>query len=193
MPFKIAALVGSLRAESFNRRLAHALVRLPAAQEHDYLYPGIGDLPLYNQDDDTNQAPQVLRLRDEIRAADGVLFVTPEYNRSVPGVLKNAIDHASRPFGESAWKDKPAGVIGTSPSPVGTAAAQHHLRAICHALGMPVMGQPEGYIQWNEDLVTDQGTIGEGSHDFLDGWMKAFLAHVARHADEGWREPGAHL
>ncbi len=182
MPYRIAVIVGSLRRDSINRRLARALVRLPAAAGHAFTFPEIGDLPPYNQDQDGDQPAPTRRLKAEILAAQGVLFVTPEYNRSVPGVLKNAIDHASRPYGQSAWGDKPAGVIGTSPSPVGTAAAQHHLRAICHSLGMPVLGQPEGYIQWNDSLVGEDGTVGDASRDFLDGWMRAFLGHVGRYA-----------
>jgi len=181
----IAVIVGSLRRESINRHLARAMVRLPAAMGHTSTFPEIGDLPPYNQDQDADQPAPTRRLKQEILESDGVLFVTPEYNRSVPGVLKNAIDHASRPYGQSAWSGKPAAAIGTSPSPIGTAAAQHHLRAICHSLGMPVMGQPEGYSQWNEGLVGEDGTVGEASREFLDNWMREFLKHVARHAQSG--------
>lgn len=179
---RIAVVVGSLRRDSFNRRLAHALVRLPAAQGHEFVFPAIGDLPLYNQDDDPHPAPQVTRLKAEIRAADGVIFVTPEYNRSIPGVLKNAIDHASRPHGDSAWEGKPAGVIGTSGGKAGTAMAQQHLRNVLAYLAMPTLGQPEAFVQWTDGLVTPEGEIGEASREFLDGWMKAFLELVAAHA-----------
>lgn len=182
MSLSIAVIAGSLRAESFNRQLAEALIRLPAAQGHQFTFLDIGSLPLYNQDDDDHQAEPVRRLKEQVKAADGVLIATPEYNRSIPGVLKNAMDHASRPYGQSAWKGKPVGVIGTSPGPVATAAAQNHLRAICHALDMPVMGHPEAYIQWKAGLVQEDGTVGPASHDFLNGWMVAFVAHVGKHA-----------
>ena len=173
----IAVLVGSLRAESFNRQLAEALARLPAAQGHRFAFLEIGDLPLYNQDDDASPPEQAVRLKREIRAADGVLFVTPEYNRSIPGVLKNAIDHASRPYGDSAWAGKPAGVIGVSIGAAGTAMAQQHLRNVLAYLDMPTLGQPEAFIQWTDGLV-EGGEIGEASRDFLDGWMEGFVRLV---------------
>jgi len=113
--YRIAVVVGSLRRESLNRQLATALARLAPA-DFSFNQVEIGDLPLYNQDDDASQAAPVKRLKAELQAASGLLFVTPEYNRSIPGVLKNAIDHASRPYGQSAWAGKPAGVLGTSPS-----------------------------------------------------------------------------
>lgn len=181
MSLSIAVIVGSLRRESINRRLAEALTRLPEAQGVDFTWPEIGDLPLYNQDDDANQPAPTHRLKREIRAADGVIFVTPEYNRSIPGVLKNALDHASRPYGDSAWAGKPAAVIGTSQSPVSTGIAQQHLRNIIAYLDMPTLNAPEAYIRWTDDLVTPEGTIGPQSAEFLGGWMKAFLAWVERH------------
>jgi len=179
---RIAVMVGSLRRESYNRRLARALVSLPSAQGHEYVFPEIGDLPLYNQDDDPRPPAQAVRLKQEIRAADGVLFVTPEYNRSIPGVLKNAIDHASRPHGDSAWEKKPAGVIGTSTGKPATAMAQQHLRNALAYLDMPTLGQPEAFVQWTDGLLTQEGEVGEGSRDFLDRWMTAFLAWVGKHA-----------
>ena len=130
--FEIAVVVGSLRRRSFNRRLAHGLVKL-APPEFKFKQARIGDLPLYNQNADANPVASVKRLKDEIKAAQGLLFVTPEYNRSVPGLLKNAIDHASRPYGQNAWKGKPAGVIGA----IGTAMAQQHLRNILAYLDVP--------------------------------------------------------
>ena len=176
---RIAVIVGSLRRESYNRRLAHALTQLPAAQGHSFTFPGIGDLPLYNQDDDADKPAPAVRLKQEIRAVDGVIFVTPEYNRSIPGVLKNALDHASRPYGDSAWKGKPAGVIGASEGKAGTAMAQQHLRNMLAYLDLPPLGQPEAFIQWTDDLITPDGEVGEGSRKFLDRWMAAFLHHVA--------------
>jgi chromate reductase len=181
MSLSIAVLVGSLRKESFNRRLAEALTRLPEADGHEFTFPSIGDLPLYNQDHDGDQPAPAQRLKAEIRAADGVIFVTPEYNRSMPGVLKNAIDHASRPYGDSAWAKKPAAVIGTSPSPVGTALAQQHLRQVLACLDMPTLNQPEVFIRFTEELIGADGTIGSPSAGFLGGWMQTFLAWVVRH------------
>lgn len=178
---RIAIIVGSLRAESINRRLAEGLIRLPAANGHDFAFLEIGDLPLYNQDDDAAPPAPAVRLKREIAAADGVIFATPEYNRSIPGVLKNALDHASRPYGKSAWAGKPAAVIGTSPGKPGTAMAQQHMRTILAYLDMPTMGQPEAFIQWSDDLIAADGTIGEESRDFLDGWLVKFLALVALH------------
>ena len=127
--YKIGVVVGSLRRDSFNRKLATGLAKL-APVDFAFQDVQIGDLPLYNQDDDAAQAPSVKRLKAEIAASRGLLFVTPEYNRSIPGVLKNAIDHASRPYGQSAWAGKPAGVIGVSVGAVGSALAQQHLRNV---------------------------------------------------------------
>ena len=131
--YEIAVIVGSLRRDSFNKKLANALTPL-MPDDMVLRHAEIGDLPLYNQDDDDNQAPPVKRLKSQIEAADGVLFVTPEYNRSMPGVLKNAIDHASRPYGKSSWRGKPAGIVGISPGAMGTALAQQHLRSILSCL-----------------------------------------------------------
>ncbi|NLX18355.1 MAG: NAD(P)H-dependent oxidoreductase [Desulfobulbus sp.] len=177
----IAVLVGSLRKDSYNRKLAEALSRL-APPEFTFTFLEIGDLPLYNQDDDANQAPAVQRLKNEIRAADGLLFVTPEYNRSIPGVLKNAIDHASRPPGQSAWAGKPAGVLGISIGQIGTALAQQHLRNILAFLDVPTLGQPELFLQLNENFFDANGDIGPGSKAFLQGWMDRYVAWVKQHA-----------
>jgi chromate reductase len=180
----IAVLVGSLRRESINRRLAHGLERL-AGDRLQFRYVKIGDLPLYDQDDDGSPAPQVVRLRDEVRAADGVLFVTPEYNRSTPGVLKNAIDQGSRPYGQSVWAGKPAGVIGASIGSIGTAAAQQHLRTILAYLDMLTLGQPEAFIHVKDGFFDADGGIGEGSRAFLQGWIDAYIAWVERFAGSG--------
>ena len=178
---QILVVVGSLRQESFNRKLAEALVKL-APPDCSFTFADIGDLPLYNQDHDDHQAEPVKRLKAAIQAADGVLFVTPEYNRSVPGVLKNAIDHASRPYGQSAWAGKPAGVIGASIGSIGSALAQQHLRNTLAYLDMPTLGQPEAFIHVKDGLFTDDGRIGEGSREFLQRWMDGFLAWVKKHA-----------
>jgi chromate reductase len=177
----IAVLVGSLRRESYNRRFATALARL-APSDVVFKQLEIGDLPLYNQDDDGNQAASVLRLKSELQAAQGVMFVTPEYNRSIPGVLKNAIDHASRPYGKSAFAGKPAGVIGTTPGAMGTAMAQQHLRNILAYLDMPMLNQPEAYVQAKDGLFDAEGNIGADSRKFLQGWMDRYLAWVKQHA-----------
>ena len=178
---KIAVVVGSLRKDSFNRKFANAIVKR-APPEFTFKQLEIGDLPLYNQDDDANPAEQVKRLKREIRESDGLLFVTPEYNRSIPGVLKNAIDHASRPYGDSAWVGKPAGVVGVSIGPIGTAVSQQHLRGVLAYLDVPTLGQPEVFIQAKEGLFDGAGNIGEGSRKFLSGWMDRYVAWIKKHA-----------
>jgi chromate reductase, NAD(P)H dehydrogenase (quinone) len=180
-PYPILVLVGSLRRDSYNRKLANALAKL-APPEFSLHQAQIGDLPLYNQDDDANQAACVRRLKSEIVAARGVLFVTPEYNRSVPGVLKNAIDNASRPYGANAFAGKPAGVIGVSVGAIGTAMAQQHLRNILAYLDAPTLGQPEAFIQAKEGLFDADGEIGPASRQFLQSWVDRYVAFVKQHA-----------
>ena len=179
--YSIAVLVGSLRKESLNAKLAAALARL-APPELSFQRVQIGDLPLYNQDDDASPAPSVVRLKGQVAAAQGVLFVTPEYNRSIPGVLKNAIDHGSRPYGHSVWAGKPAGVIGISVGAIGTALAQQHLRNVLAYLDMPTLGQPEVFLQYKEGLFDATGGIGEASRGFLQGWMDRYVAFLRRNA-----------
>jgi len=179
--YQIAVIVGSLRQDSFNRKLANAIVKL-APPDFSFKQLQISDLPLYNQDHDDQQAEPVKRLKSEIKAAHGVLFVTPEYNRSIPGVLKNALDHASRPYGQSAWGGKPAGVLGASVGANGTAMAQQHLRNILACLDMPTLGQPEAFIHAKEGLFDATGNIGEGSKPFLQSWMDKYVAWVKKHA-----------
>ncbi len=176
----IAVVVGSLRKDSFNRQFAQALVGLFPADVKPH-FVRIDDLPLYSQDSDAQPAvPPVARLRQEIEAADGVLFVTPEYNRSIPGVLKNAIDQASRPWGQSKWAGKPAAVCGVSIGTIGTAVAQAHLRSVLSFLAMPELGQPELYIQWKDGLVVD-GAIGEASREHVQKFVDALVAWVRQH------------
>lgn len=179
--YKIAVVIGSLRRDSFNRKLAAGLAKL-APPEFSLQEVQIGDLPLYNQDDDASQASSVKRLKAEIAASQGLLFVTPEYNRSIPGVLKNAIDNASRPYGQSAWAGKPAGVIGISIGAVGTAVAQQHLRTILAYLDVPTLGQPEAFIQAKDGLFEADGSIGATSRQFLQGWMDRYVAWIKQHA-----------
>ncbi|HRO49566.1 MAG TPA: NADPH-dependent FMN reductase [Hyphomicrobium sp.] len=178
---KIAVFVGSLRRDSFNGKLANALTKL-GPSDFSFSTVEIGDLPLYNQDDDGNPAQEVKRLKAEITGADGLLFVTPEYNRSIPGVLKNAIDHASRPYGQSAWGGKPAGVMGISVGAIGTALAQQHLRNILAYLDVPTLGQPEAFLQMKDDLFEPDGSIGSASRQFLQEWMDRYVAWVKTHS-----------
>ena len=179
--YKIAVLVGSLRRDSFNRKLARAVAKL-TPPELAFEEVRIDDLPLYNQDDDASPAPSVRRLKDELAAARGFLFVTPEYNRSIPGVLKNAIDHASRPYGQSSWAGKPAGIMGASIGAIGTAMAQQHLRNVLAYLDVPTLGQPEAFIHVKDGLFDDAGDLAAGSKAFLQGWMDRYVAWVKAHA-----------
>ena len=179
--YQIAVVVGSLRKDSFNRKLAGAVVKL-APSDFSFQQVQIGDLPLYNQDDDASPAESVKRLKREITASQGLLFVTAEYNRSMPGVLKNAIDHASRPYGQSAWAGKPAGVIGVSVGATGTAMAQQHLRNVLGYLDVPTLGQPEIFIQAKDGLFDEAGDIGAASKKFLQNWMDRYVAWVKLHA-----------
>lgn len=178
--FKIAVFVGSLRRESLNRRLANGLIKL-APPDLTFEQAGIGNLPLYDQDQDDHQADPVQHLKTLVTSCNGVLFVTPEYNRSIPGVLKNAIDHASRPYGRSAWSGKPAGIIGISVGAAGTCMAQQHLRNVLAYLDMPTLGQPEVFVQMKDGLFEPDGSIGSGSLKFLQGWMDKFAAWVRQH------------
>lgn len=178
--YQIAVIVGSLRKDSFNQKLALALAKL-APPEFTFKQVSIGDLPLYNQDDDANQAESVKRLKTDISGSQGLLFVTPEYNRSMPGVLKNAIDHASRPYGQSVWGGKPAGVLGASVGSIGTALAQQHLRNVLAYLDVPTMGQPEAFIHVKDDLFDGQGNIGPASKQFFQNWMDQYVAWVKKH------------
>jgi len=179
---RIAVVVGSLRRDSINRKLATALAAL-GPQDFSFEQLRIADLPLYNQDDDKNPAESVKRLKGEISASQGVIFVTPEYNRSIPGVLKNAIDHASRPYGQSAWAGKPAGVIGTSGGAVGTAIAQQDLRNVIAYLDMPTLNQPEAFIQFKDGLIDEKGHVTvDSTRQFLQKWMDAYVAWVKKHS-----------
>ena len=176
-PINIAVFVGSLRQGSYNRQLANALPAL-APPGFAFHQVEIGDLPLYNQDDDENQAEPVRRMKREIAEADALLFVTPEYNRSVPGVLKNAIDHGSRPPGQNVWAGKPAGVLGVSIGAAGTAMAQQHLRNILAFVDVPVQPQPEAFLQLREGMFDANGQIGEASRPFLQKWMDGYVEWV---------------
>ena len=175
--YHIAVVVGSLRQDSFNKKLAHALIQL-APDDFTFSFINIGDLPLYNQDDDGHQAESVMQLKAALLDAQGLLFVTPEYNRSIPGVLKNALDHGSRPYGHNAWAKKPAGVIGASVGAHGTSMAQQHLRNVLSYLDVYAMAQPEAYVHAKEGLFDADGNFGAANKDFFERWMKAFTGWV---------------
>jgi chromate reductase len=179
--FKVALIVGSNRRESVNRKLAEALAKL-GAPGLEFKFVKIDDLPLYNQDDEGDLAPSVVRFKSEIASADGLLFVTPEHNRSIPTVLKNAIDWGTRPWGKNNWAGKLAAVAGTSPGAVGTALAQQHLRQILGAQGALLMGG-ETYITFKPGLIdADHNVTDESTRGFLKSFLDQFAALVARFA-----------
>ncbi len=157
---KIAVLVGSLQAKSVNKLLANNLEKLAPAGTH-FEYVDIGSLPLFNQDLESDFPASARAMKDIIEAADGVLFVTPEYNRSISGVLKNAIDWASRPWGLSSFSGKPAGIVGATISPLGTGPAQAGLREIVVYMGMKLMGQPEVYLTVSAETFNENGDVNE--------------------------------
>jgi chromate reductase len=176
----IAILVGSLRKDSITRKVARALIAV-APQELHLQDVAIGDLPLYNQDLETAVPPAWAAFRAAVQKVDAVLFVTPEYNRSVPGLLKNAIDIGSRPYGKSVWTGKPAGVVSVSPGAIGAFGANHHLRQSLVFLDMPAMQQPEAYIGSAAALFDDAGNLkNETTREFLTKYMAAFAAWIER-------------
>ena len=180
---EIAVLVGSLRKESFTRKTANALIAL-APQSLKPAIVEIGELPLYNQDLDTGNPPaEWAAFRDRVRPVQGVLFVTPEYNRSVPGLLKNAIDVGSRPYGKSVWDKKPAGIVSVSPGALGAFGANHHLRQSLVFLNMPAMQMPEAYVGGADKLFDAQGKLtNDFTREFLSKFMQSYAAWVEKHA-----------
>ncbi len=178
----VAVLVGSLRKDSITRRAAKALIKL-APEGLSCEIVEIGDLALYNTDLEENAPASWTRFRDRMRQAEAVLFATPEYNRSVPGVLKNAIDVGSRPYGKSVWERKPAAVVSVSPGALAAFGANHHLRQSLVFLNMPAMQQPEAYIGHAADLVDDNDDVKiEGTKTFFGDFMEAFEAWIERTA-----------
>jgi chromate reductase len=179
---KIGVIVGSIRKESINRKLAEALMKLfPDDLRCEILR--IDDIPVFNQDNETAPIESVARLRREVAEADGILFVTPEHNRSLPTALKNALDWASRPYGDNKWAGKPAGIAGASPGAVGTAAVQQHLRSVLGYLDMPTLGQPEVFIQFKDDLIDGQGGISvDSTREFLQGFVDRYVQWVEKFA-----------
>lgn len=179
---KIAVIVGSLRKGSFNRKVAKTLMLL-APSTLDLEIVEIGQLALYNEDDDASPPPTYTEFRDKIKSFDGVLFCTPEYNRSVPAALKNAIDVGSRPYGQSAWSKKPCAVVSVTPGGTGAFGANHHLRQSLVFLDMPAMQQPEAYIGHVAKLFDGDELKDESTKAFLQKFIDSFAAWVERHAD----------
>lgn len=181
MTYRVGYIVGSLSRDSINRRLARALHRL-APGELELTEIPIDTLPLYNRDHDANYPPAAQDFKHAVASAEAILFITPEYNRSIPGALKNAIDWASRPYGSSVLDGKPTATIGTSPGSVSTAVAQQHLKGILTFANMPVLAQPEAYIQFTQGLIDKTGTVTvPATARFLSDYMSAFHAHIQRH------------
>jgi chromate reductase len=178
--FSVGYFVGSLATNSINRKLATALVRLAPAELTMREIP-INDLPLYSYDYDQSYPPAGRALKDALAQVDAVLFVTPEYNRSIPGALKNAIDWASRPWGTNSFARKPSGIIGTSPGKIGTAVAQQHLRSILSFCNSPLMNAIEAYIEFTKGLITDDGRVTvPATEEFLRNYMKEFHGFIQR-------------
>jgi len=175
----VAIIVGSNRRDSINRKLAQALTKL-GAKDFDARIVRIDDLPMFNQDNEGNLPAEVVRFKSEISSADGVLIVTPEHDRSIPAVLKNAVDWGARPYGKNSWAGKPAFITGTSPGAIGSAIAQQHLRSVMVSLGTILLGG-EAYITFKPNLVDADGNIGdETTRKFLEGFLSRFADLVTR-------------
>lgn len=182
-PKRIAVLVGSLRRDAFSRRMAHALIAL-ARDSLQLEIVEIGDLQMYNQDLDEHPPAEWTEFRSRVNGFDGVLFVTPEYNRSVPAVLKNAIDVGSRPYGKSVWNGKPGAVMSVSPGAIGGFGANHHLRQSLVFLNVPVLSQPEAYIGNAASLFDDTGKlVNKGTEQFAQKFLHAYAAWVTKNTD----------
>lgn len=180
MPATVAIIVGSLRKDSINKKLAKALENL-GSDLFNFTRIEISDLPLFNQDIENNPPASVLEMKAAVSKADALLFVTPEYNRSIPGVLKNALDWGSRPYGQSVWGGKPASIVGNSISQVGTAVAQSHLRSVLVYLGIILTAQPEVYIVEKPGLLAEDGAIADESlRAFLRGYLESFAGWVSK-------------
>ena len=178
----VAVFIGSLRKDSFNRKLANALIAM-AAPPLKLEIVEIGHLPLYNQDFEADPSSVVRNFKQRVGAADALLFVTPEYNRSVPGALKNAIDIGSRPYGKSSWGGKPGAIISVSPGAIGGFGANHHLRQSFVFLNVPAMAQPEAYIGNAASLFDDKGAlVSESTRDFLQKYLAAFAQWIEHNA-----------
>ncbi|MEU3348915.1 NADPH-dependent FMN reductase [Streptomyces sp. NPDC006700] len=178
--YKVGYIVGSLATQSINRTLSKALIRL-APPDLEFNEIPINDLPLYSYDYDSDFPSEGRRLKTAISSADAILFVTPEYNRSIPGALKNAIDWASRPWGDNSFTHKPSAVIGASPGAIGTAIAQQSLRSVLSYCNSPQMNAPEAYIRFNPEVFTDDGQVANSDMEqFLQRFMEEFRDHIVR-------------
>jgi chromate reductase len=178
--YTVGYFVGSLAKASINRTLAKALIRL-APSNLEFVEIPIKDLPLYSWDYDENYPPEGRAIKEAIAAVDAVLFVTPEYNRSIPGALKNAIDWASRPYGQNSFSRKPSAIIGTSPGAIGTALAQQDLRNVLAYCNSPMMNAIEAYIQYDADAFSDDGAISDQEiEEFLRTWMEEYAGFIHR-------------
>lgn len=179
--YNVGLIVGSIASASINRRLASALVKLAPQADLNLTEIPIAALPFYSYDNDGSIPAEAAEFKAAIEAADGIVIVTPEYNRSVPGVLKNALDTASRPWGANSFAGKPSAVIGASVGAIGTAVAQQHLRSILSFLASPELAQPEGYLQMRDGLIADDGDVTDAStEEFLLSWLKAVHTHIAK-------------
>lgn len=177
----VAVITGSLRKDSLNHKLTQVLQKL-AGDRLEFHPLHIGDLPHYNEELWADPPVSVLRLKDRIEHSDAVLAITPEYNRSYPGVIKNALDWATRPYGENSWSGKPAAVTGTSPGAIGAAVGQLRLKADMLAVGMVMMSAPEAYLQWKPEAYAADGTVtDESTAKFLGGFVDAFVAWIEKH------------
>ncbi|MGZ5036679.1 MAG: NADPH-dependent FMN reductase [Usitatibacter sp.] len=182
---RIAVIVGSLRKDSFTRRVAHALQQLQPASLHLEIVE-IRDLPLYDQDGEEHPPAPWVAFRDAVRGCDGVIFLTPEYNRSIPGALKNAIDVGSRPYGKSVWSGKPCGVVSTSPGAIGGFGANHHLRQCLVFLDMPIVQQPEMYVGGVDKLVEPGGKVtSDATRELFAKFLATFANVLERNARKG--------
>jgi chromate reductase len=180
MSYKVGYFVGSLSSTSINRVLSKALIRL-APGDLEFSEIPIGDLPLYSPDYDADFPPEARALKDAISASDAILFVTPEYNRSIPGALKNAVDWASRPWGRNSFDNMPAAVIGASVGQIGTAMAQQSMRGVLSFCNARQMTTPEAYIRYSPDVFTDDGDVtNESTRDFLANFMAEFRTYSGR-------------
>ncbi len=187
---QIAVIVGSNRRESINRKLARALAKF-GADKFDANFVRIDDLPMFNQDLEGNLPAEVVHFKDDIARGDGVLIVTPEHDRSIPAVLKNAVDWGARPYGKNSWAGKPAFITGTSAGAIGTALAQQHLRSVMTGLGM-ILLDGEAYITFKPNLIDDQGNIGdESTQKLLQGFIDRFAALVGQLAPKVERPAAA--
>lgn len=181
--YQVAVIVGSLRQASVNRQFANALLALAPANLNLQML-SVAELPLYNEEADGHEVPAVLKFREAVRAADAVLIVSPEYNRSMTGALKNALDQGSRPWGHNAWAGKPVALAGVSPGAAGTSMAQQHTRNVLSFLDMRAMSQPEMFLQVRDGMFNADGSLGEGTAGFAQKFLGKFADWVAQHAGE---------